>query len=40
MPDDWDKAALSQQYVGADGGCVGVETRVTVGVPVGKWGVC
>jgi len=40
MPDDWDKASLSQQFVGADGGCVGVETRVTIGVPQGKWGVC
>ena len=39
MPDDWDKAALSQQYVGADGGCVGVETRLTVGVPLGKWSI-
>lgn len=39
MPDDWDKAGLSQQFVGADGGCVGVESRLTVGVPVAKWGV-
>lgn len=40
MPDEWEKANLSQQFVGADGGCVGVETRLTIGVPVSKWGVC
>lgn len=39
LPDDWEKASLSQTFVGADGGCVGVETRVTVGVPQSKWGV-
>lgn len=39
MPDEWDKGLLSQQFVGADGGCVGVESRLTVGVPISKWGV-
>lgn len=40
MPDDWEKANLTQQFVGADGGCIGVETRFTIGVPQSKWGVC
>lgn len=38
LPDDWEKASLSQTFVGADGGCVGVETRFTIGVPQAKWG--
>lgn len=40
MDDDWEKANLSQQFVGAEGGCVGVETRLTIGVPMSKWGIC
>lgn len=39
LPDDWEKASLSQTFVGADGGCVGVESRIIVGVPQSKWGV-
>lgn len=39
LPDDWQKANLSQGFVGAEGGCVGVETRIIVGVPQTKWGV-
>ncbi len=39
LPDDWEKALLSQTFVGADGGCVGVESRMIVGVPQSKWGV-
>lgn len=39
LPDDWEKAMLSQTFVGADGGCVAVESRMIVGVPQSKWGV-
>lgn len=33
----WERASLSQLFVGAEGGCVGVETRVTFGVPSYDW---
>lgn len=39
LPDEWEKAGLSQAFVGADGGCIGIETRVTVGIPQSRWGV-
>lgn len=35
--DEWQRANLSQTFVGADGGCIGVETRVTIGVPWTRW---
>lgn len=37
MPDEWDRAGLSQSFVGADGGCIGVESRITIGIPQAKW---
>lgn len=39
LPDDWEKALLSQSFVGADGGCVAVESRIIIGVPQSKCGV-
>lgn len=41
-PDDngvepWLRASLVQTYVGAEGGCIGVETRVTVGIDWWEW---
>jgi len=38
MPDDWEKASLSQAFIGADGGCVGIESRITIGIPQTRWG--
>ena len=28
----WESTNLSQAYIGAEGGCIGIETRITVGV--------
>jgi hypothetical protein len=39
MPDEWQRASLSQTFVGAQGGCIGVETRVTIGVPEVSWSI-
>lgn len=41
-PDDsgeplWERGNISQVFVGAEGGCVGVETRVTFGVGLSGW---
>ena len=33
----WERASLSQDFVAAEGGCVGVETRVTFGIPAESW---
>lgn len=36
-PRDWESSGLAQTYVGAEGGCIGVETRITVGVDQDAW---
>lgn len=35
--EDWERGAVSQTFVGADGGCVAVETRVTLGLEQQRW---
>jgi hypothetical protein len=37
LPDGWDRAGLNQVYP-AEGGCVGIETRVTIGVDTEVFG--
>lgn len=37
LPEGWDRANVDQQYVGAQGGCIGVETRFTIGLPQDAW---
>jgi hypothetical protein len=37
LPEGWERANVNQQFVGAQGGCVGVETRLTVGLPQSVW---
>lgn len=39
LPDDWQRANVSQQFVGADGGCIAVETRLTIGIPQLVWSI-
>jgi hypothetical protein len=34
---EWERANESQSFVGAEGGCVGVETRMTIGVDAELW---
>lgn len=40
LPREWDRANLNQAFVGAEGGCIGSETRVTIGLLHEQWGVC
>ncbi len=35
--DEWDRAAVSQVFVGNEGGCVAIETRVTIGIESELW---
>lgn len=38
---EWSRASLSQTFVGNEGGCVAIESRVTIGVESELWcGVC
>ena len=39
LPSDWQRANLSQTFVGAQGGCIGVETRVTIGLSQKIWSI-
>jgi hypothetical protein len=34
---EWDRAGLSQTFVGNQGGCVAIESRVTIGVEATNW---
>lgn len=40
LPNEWESANLSQAFTGAEGGCIGVETRLTVGVDETVWCPC
>lgn len=37
LPEGWERANVDQAFVGAAGGCVGVETRLTIGLPQGEF---
>jgi hypothetical protein len=37
LPEGWERANVDQAFVGAQGGCVGVETRMTIGLPQDVW---
>lgn len=37
MPEGWERASLEQTYEGADGGCIVIDTRMTVGLPQTDW---
>ena len=40
LPEGWERANVDQAYIGADGGCIGVETRLTIGLPQDEWCPC
>ena len=40
MPDYWVRTSPAQSFVGANGGCIGVETRVTIGIEQDLFGIC
>lgn len=37
LPEGWQRANVDQAFVGAEGGCIGVETRLTIGLPQSEW---
>lgn len=37
LPEGWQRSAVDQQFVGAQGGCIGVETRLSVGLAQSEW---
>lgn len=37
LPEGWERANVYQGYVGAQGGCVGVETRLSIGLAQQLW---
>jgi hypothetical protein len=37
---EWMRALPSQTYSGAEGGCIAVETRLTIGIPQDEWALC
>lgn len=37
LPDEWERASVRQTFVGAEGGCIGVETRLTLGIEQKSW---
>lgn len=40
LPERWERANVSQTYTGAQGGCIGVETRFTIGTEQTSWTIC
>jgi hypothetical protein len=37
LPDDWERSAVAQTFVGAEGGCIAAETRFILGIPQATW---
>jgi hypothetical protein len=37
LPEGWDRARVDQTFVGAQGGCIGVETRLSIGLAQDAW---
>ena len=37
LPENWERAGVRQTFVGADGGCIGVETRLSLGIAQKDW---
>jgi hypothetical protein len=37
MPKGWERASLEQEFTGAEGGCIAIDTRMTVGLPQTDW---
>ena len=40
LPEGWERANVDQAFIGAQGGCIGVETRLTIGLPQDEWCPC
>jgi hypothetical protein len=37
LPEGWMRANVNQLFLGAEGGCIGCETRLTIGLPQEDW---
>lgn len=37
LPEGWVRAGVNQAFLGAEGGCIGIETRVTIGLAQSVW---
>jgi hypothetical protein len=37
LPEGWQRANVDQTFVGAQGGCIGVETRLSIGLAQSVW---
>lgn len=35
--EEWDRAGVRQSFIGAEGGAIAVETRLTLGIPEREW---
>jgi hypothetical protein len=40
LPEGWERANVSQTFTPDEGGCIGVETRFTIGLPQEGWCPC
>ena len=40
LPDYWMRSSVAQTFLGAEGGCIGVETRLTIGIEQDQWSIC
>lgn len=40
FPDYWERTNPAQTFIGAQGGCIGVETRFTIGLEQSQFGIC
>ena len=40
FPDYWERTNPAQTFVGAQGGCIGVETRIVIGLEQSQFGIC
>jgi hypothetical protein len=40
FPEYWERTNPSQTFLGAQGGCIGVETRITIGLEQSRFGIC
>lgn len=40
FPNYWERTNPSQTFIGAQGGCIGVETRFTIGLEQSQFGIC
>lgn len=40
FPEYWERTNPVQAFIGAQGGCIGVETRITIGLEQSQFGIC